>query len=107
MPDLPNATGTLLGMRPGTLRPGHLYRAALEGTSLNLGLGFDRLIGLEHDQAEPRPGAVALVGLEAETNEVGDRHVVRRVRPSVWPCGALSCCSKNDAPVGTSGYSIS
>ena len=43
VPDLPNATGTLLGIRPGTMRPGHLYRAALEGTSLNLGLGFARL----------------------------------------------------------------
>jgi len=43
VPDLPTATGTLLGIRPGTLRPGHLYRAALEGTSLNLGLGFQRL----------------------------------------------------------------
>ncbi|MFT4512869.1 MAG: xylulokinase [Planctomycetota bacterium] len=43
VPDLPDATGTLLGIRPGTMRPGHLYRAALEGTSLNLGLGFQRL----------------------------------------------------------------
>ena len=43
VPDLPTATGTLLGIRPGTMRPGHLYRAALEGTSLNLGLGFARL----------------------------------------------------------------
>ena len=43
VPDLPGATGTLLGIRPGTMRPGHLYRAALEGTSLNLGLGFARL----------------------------------------------------------------
>ena len=42
VPDLPNATGTLLGIRPGTMRPGHLYRAALEGTSLNLGLGLAR-----------------------------------------------------------------
>ena len=43
MPDLPTATGTLLGMRPGLLRPGHLYRAALEGTSLNLAWGVDRM----------------------------------------------------------------
>ncbi len=43
VPDLPGATGTLLGIRPGTMRPGHLYRAALEGTSLNLALGFQRL----------------------------------------------------------------
>lgn len=43
VPDLPNATGTLLGISPGLLRPGHLYRAALEGTSLNLGLGLQRM----------------------------------------------------------------
>jgi xylulokinase len=46
VPDLPEATGTMLGMRPGLLRPGHLYRAALEGTSLNLSAGFDRLRAL-------------------------------------------------------------
>lgn len=46
VPDLPEATGTLLGVRPGCLRPGHLYRAALEGTSLNLAMGLDRLRGL-------------------------------------------------------------
>ena len=47
VPDLPEATGTLLGIRPGLMRPGHLYRAALEGTSLNLGLGFQRLRDLK------------------------------------------------------------
>jgi xylulokinase len=46
VPDLPNARGTLLGMRPGHLRPGTLYRAALEGTSLNLAWGVDRLRAL-------------------------------------------------------------
>jgi xylulokinase len=43
VPDLPHATGSLLGMRPGHLRPGTLYRAALEGTSLNLAWGAQRL----------------------------------------------------------------
>jgi xylulokinase len=42
-PDLPEATGTLLGLRPGSLAPGVLYRAALEGTSANLAWGIDRL----------------------------------------------------------------
>ncbi|MEC9048255.1 MAG: xylulokinase [Planctomycetota bacterium] len=59
VPDLPNATGALLGMRPGALRPGHLYRAALEGTSLNLGLGFARLkaLGVQVDEVRLTGGA--------------------------------------------------
>ncbi len=43
VPDLPTATGSLVGMRAGHLRPGVLYRAALEGTSLNLAWGVERL----------------------------------------------------------------
>jgi sugar (pentulose or hexulose) kinase len=46
VPDLPHATGALLGIRPGALAPGRLFRAALEGTSLNLAWGFDRLRAL-------------------------------------------------------------
>lgn len=46
VPDLPRATGTLLGMRAGALEPGRLYRAALEGTSLNLAWGVERLLAL-------------------------------------------------------------
>lgn len=59
VPDLPDATGTLLGLRPGTMRPGHLYRAALEGTSLNLGLGFRRLrdLGTRIDEVRLTGGA--------------------------------------------------
>jgi len=59
VPDLPAATGTLLGMRPGLLRPGYLYRAALEGTSLNLGAGLDRLraLGTKVDEVRLVGGA--------------------------------------------------
>lgn len=46
VPDLPGATGTLLGLRPGSLRPATLFRAALEGTSLNLAWGVDRMRAL-------------------------------------------------------------
>jgi len=52
VPDLPQATGTLLGMRAGHLRGGVLYRAALEGTSLNLGWGVDRMRRLGIDVSE-------------------------------------------------------
>jgi len=43
VPNLPSATGVLAGIRPGLLRKGHLFRAALEGTSLSLGLGIERM----------------------------------------------------------------
>ncbi|MFY9343747.1 MAG: FGGY-family carbohydrate kinase, partial [Planctomycetota bacterium] len=59
VPDLPEATGTLLGLRPGLLRPGHLYRAAFEGTALNLGLGLDQLraTGVPIDEVRLTGGA--------------------------------------------------
>jgi sugar (pentulose or hexulose) kinase len=40
VPNLPNATGALLGLRPGLLSPGHLFRAAIEGTTLGLAAGI-------------------------------------------------------------------
>ena len=46
VPDLPHATGSLLSMRNDNLTPGHLYRAALEGTSCNLAAGAKRLARL-------------------------------------------------------------
>lgn len=46
VPDLPEATGTLLGLRPGLFEPGRLFRAALEGVSHNLALGVERLRAL-------------------------------------------------------------
>ena len=46
VPDLPDASGTLLGVRPGSLTPGRLFRAALEGTSLNLAWGVQRMRAL-------------------------------------------------------------
>lgn len=54
VPDLPEATGTLLGMRPGTMRPGHLYRAALEGTTCNLAWGLQRMRDLGLPVSEVR-----------------------------------------------------
>jgi sugar (pentulose or hexulose) kinase len=46
VPDLPVATGTLLGLRAGGLQPGRLFRAALEGVALNLGWGVERMAAL-------------------------------------------------------------
>ena len=46
VPDLPRATGALTGIRPGLLRPGHIFRAGVEGTSLSLGIGVERMCRL-------------------------------------------------------------
>lgn len=49
VPDLPLATGALVGLRPGSLRAGVVFRAALEGVALNLAWGVERMrsLGLE------------------------------------------------------------
>jgi xylulokinase len=59
VPDLPEARGVLLGMGPRSLEPGRLYRAALEGTSLNLAAGAARLraLGLPLEQLRLVGGA--------------------------------------------------
>lgn len=46
VPDLPLATGSLEGLRPGLLRPGPVFRAALEGVALNLAWGVERMRAL-------------------------------------------------------------
>lgn len=49
VPDWPHATGVLHGIRPGLLRPGCAYRAAMEGATLALWQGYRRMrdMGLE------------------------------------------------------------
>jgi xylulokinase len=42
-PDWPHARGVLHGLTPGALRPGPLYRAALEGAAFALRRGLDHL----------------------------------------------------------------
>lgn len=57
VPDLPEASGTLLGVRASNLRPATLFRAALEGVALNLALGLERMTALG-----VRPTELRLVG---------------------------------------------
>lgn len=49
VPDWPHATGALHGIRPGLMRPGCVYRAAIEGATLALWQGYRRMrhMGLE------------------------------------------------------------
>ncbi len=57
VPNLPHATGAVLGLRPGYLDAGHLFRAAIEGTTLGLVSGVERMkaLGL-------KVGSVRVVG---------------------------------------------
>jgi xylulokinase len=43
VPNLPHASGALLGLRSGSLNPGVLFRAAIEGTTLGLVAGVERM----------------------------------------------------------------
>jgi xylulokinase len=49
MPSVPDGTGVFLGIRPATCTPGHLARAAMEGVTLGLRYGLERMrdLGLE------------------------------------------------------------
>jgi len=46
VPDLPRACGVLHGLRPGSLAPAQLARAALEGVAFNLAWGLERMRAL-------------------------------------------------------------
>ncbi|MEW6074517.1 MAG: xylulokinase [Planctomycetota bacterium] len=46
VPDLPEAAGALLGLRSESFAPGVLFRAAIEGQTLNLGWGVEAMRGL-------------------------------------------------------------
>jgi xylulokinase len=60
-PNWPHATGVLHGIRPGSLRPGLMYRAALEGASFALAHGFQRLqaLGLKTSRVQLVGGGAA------------------------------------------------
>ncbi len=79
VPDLPTATGALIGLRPGLLRRGRLFRAALEGVALNLAWGLERMraLGLAID-------SVRLVGGGAR-DPLWQRILADALRTSVQP----------------------
>jgi xylulokinase len=54
VPDLPRSCGVLHGLRPGSLRGGVLFRAALEGVALNLAWGLERMRALGLPQQSVR-----------------------------------------------------
>lgn len=94
-PDLPEAAGTLEGMRAGHLRPGVLFRAAIEGTSLNLGWGVERLreLGVTVD-------AVNLVGGAARND------LWREVLADVLACPVSAMSEPESGALGAALQSL-
>jgi xylulokinase len=61
VPSLPRSKGVLLGMDSGNMSIGHLYRAALEGITLNLAWGLERMkrLGIGGDRVQLVGGAAS------------------------------------------------
>jgi xylulokinase len=72
-PDLPDATGSVHGLRTATADPAHLARAAIEGMLCGLADGLDALLG-----QGVRAERILLVGGAARSD------AVRRIAPAVF-----------------------
>jgi D-xylulose kinase len=88
MPNVPQGTGVLLGLRPATASPAHLARAAMEGVTLGLRYGLDRMksLGIE-------PRVIQLTGGGAKSR------VWRQIVADVFDTG-VAC------PVGDEGAAL-
>lgn len=86
MPNVPEGTGVLLGLRPRTARTSHLARASMEGVTLGLRYGLDRLRELG-----ARPGEIRLIG-------GGSRSPVwRQIAADVFGCPVV-CLIQEEGP---------
>lgn len=65
-PNLPHATGSLHGLRPGNMRPEHIARAAVEGMLCNIADALDRLRAVGD-----KPRRILLIGGAARSALVG------------------------------------
>ena len=54
VPSVPDGCGVLMGLRPSSCTPAHLARAAMEGASMGLRYGFERLKSLGIETGELR-----------------------------------------------------
>ena len=86
MPDVPEGTGVLLGLRPRTALPGHLARASMEGVTLGLRYGLDRLRKLG-----ARPDEIRLIGGGSRSR------VWRQIAADVFGCPVVSL-SQEEGP---------
>lgn len=89
MPDVPEGTGVLLGLRPRTASPGHLARACMEGVTLGLRYGLDRLRELG-----ARPGEIRLIGGGSRSR------VWRKIAADVFGCPVITLTQEEGPAFG-------
>jgi xylulokinase len=89
MPNLPEGTGVLLGLRPRTARPGHLARASMEGVTLGLRYGLDRLRELG-----ARPDEIRLIGGGSRSR------VWRQIAADVFGCPVVTLTQEEGPAFG-------
>jgi len=88
-PDVPDGTGVLYGLNGRTFKPGHIARAAMEGVTLGLNYGFNRLkeLGIE-------PMELRLTGGGARNN------AWRKIATDVFDCEVVALKEEEGAAYG-------
>jgi xylulokinase len=94
-PNCPDGTGVLLGVRPATFDAGHLARAAMEGATLGLNYGLERLRELG---VEPR---------EMRLTGGGSRSAVwRQIAADVFDCPVVCPANEEGAAFGAALHAL-
>jgi sugar (pentulose or hexulose) kinase len=94
-PNVPDGTGVWLGIRPGTATPAHMARAAMEGTTLGLNYGLNRM------------RALGLAPREIRLTGGGSRSAVwRQIAADVFGCPVVCPASEEGAAYGAALHAV-
>jgi xylulokinase len=94
-PNVPDGTGVWIGVRPRTLTPAHLARAAMEGATLGLNYGLNRMraLGLQ-------PKEIRLTGGGARSA------VWRQIAADVFDCPVVCPANEEGAAYGAALHAM-
>jgi xylulokinase len=94
-PNVPDGTGVWLGIRPRTATPAHMARAAMEGATLGLNYGLNRM------------RALGLAPREIRLTGGGSRSAVwRQIAADVFDCPVVCPASEEGAAYGAALHAI-
>jgi xylulokinase len=94
-PNVPDGTGVWLGARPRTMTPAHMARAAMEGTTLGLNYGLNRM------------RALGLAPREIRLTGGGSRSAIwRQIAADVFGCPVVCPASEEGAAYGAALHAL-